>query len=180
MEESQTIEQSLSSRRPTVAMLYRDHSQPLLLWLASKVSRNSLEDTHQAVWSRVVEHYATKFDGDNFRAWLFQIARNYLVDESRRQKRVPQPDEDMLLRADKRAREPYDILVDRERRNRLAGCIEQLGEPRKAIVKAKAAGMDYDEFISALKLSKQQAFQHFFAAKKRLKACMESKKVEAV
>lgn len=172
----QQLQAASRSHRPSVDTLYRDHAHPLRLWLAARGPRNNLEDVSQAVWSRVVEHYSSKFDGENFRAWLFQIARNYLVDSSRRQKRMPAPDEESMVRPDNRAREPSDILIDREYRQRFRACIENLGEPRKGIVKAKASGMSYDEFVLSMNLTKQQAFQHFFAAKKLLKACMEAKK----
>lgn len=160
--------------------LYRDHARPLKLWLATRVPHSNVEDASQAVWSRVAEHYATKFDGVHFRAWLFQIARNYLIDESRRRRLMPVPDETEMVRPDQRAREPYEILIEREYRSRLAACIERLGEPRKAIVKARAAGLDYDEFVAEMNLSNQQASQHFFAAKRLLRACLESSTAEAV
>jgi len=111
---------------------------------------------------------------------LFQIARNYLVDDSRRRRLTPIPDETEMVRPDQRAREPYEILIDHERRSLLAACVEKLGEPRKAIVKARAAGIDYDELFAGMNLSNQQASQHFFAAKKLLRACLESSMVEAV
>lgn len=173
-------DRTTAMQAPNVDSLYRDHARPLQLWLATRVPHSNVEDASQAVWSRVVEHYATKFDGGNFRAWMFQIARNYLVDESRRRKLMPVPDETEMLRPDQRAREPYEILIDREYRSRLAACIERLGEPRKAIVKARAEGLDYDEFVAKMNLSNQQASQHLFAAKKLLRACLESSTAEAV
>jgi RNA polymerase sigma-70 factor (ECF subfamily) len=173
-------DRTTAMQTPNVDSLYRDHARPLQLWLATRVPHSNVEDASQAVWSRVVEHYATKFDGGNFRAWMFQIARNYLVDESRRRKLMPVPDETEMLRPDQRAREPYEILIDREYRSRLAACIERLGEPRKAIVKARAEGLDYDEFVAKMNLSNQQASQHLFAAKKLLRACLESSTAEAV
>ena len=180
MEQAQTIERSHCIQRPSVDSLIREHSQRLRLWLASRVQRNDLDNASQEVWLRVSKHYEDKFDGDNFRAWLFQIARNYLVDDSRRRRLTPIPDETEMVRPDQRAREPYEILIDRERRSHLAACIEKLGELRKAIVKARVAGMDYEEFVAEMNLSNQQASQHFFAAKKLLRACLESSMVEAV
>ena len=180
MEQTQAVARTHSPPRPSVDTLVREHSQPLRLWLASRVPRNDLDNVSQEVWLRVSKHYDDRFDGGNFRAWLFQIARNYLVDESRRRRLVPVPDETEMVRPDQRAREPYEILIDREYRSRLNACIEKLGEPRKAIVKARAAGLDYDEFVADINLSNQQASQHFFAAKKLLRTCLESSSVEAM
>lgn len=180
MEHMQAVEPTHSRPRPSVDALVREHFAPLRLWLASRVPRHDLDNASQEVWLRVSKHYDAKFDGSNFRAWLFQIARNYLVDESRRRRLTPVPDENEMVRPDQRAREPYEILIDRERRCRLATCIEKLKEPRKAIVKARAAGMGYDDFVATLSLSSEQASQHFFAAKKILRVCMESSRVEAV
>jgi RNA polymerase sigma-70 factor (ECF subfamily) len=180
MGQAHAVDRTTALQTPNVDSLYRDHARQLQLWLATRVPHSNVEDASQAVWSRVAEHYATKFDGGNFRAWLFQIARNYLVDESRRRRLMPVPDETEMVRPDQRAREPYEILIDREHRSRLAACIERLGEPRKAIVKARAAGLEYDEFVAEMNLSNQQASQHFFAAKKLLRACLESSTAEAV
>lgn len=179
MEQIQTIERSQSNRPPSVDALFSEHCQPLRLWLALRVPRNELDNASQEVWLRVSKHYDDKFDGNNFRAWLFQIARNYLIDESRRRRLTPVSDDTEMLRQDQRAREPYEILIDRERRSHLAACIEKLGELRKAIVKARVAGMDYEEFVAEMNLSNQQASQHFFAAKKLLRACLESSTAEA-
>jgi RNA polymerase sigma-70 factor (ECF subfamily) len=180
MEKTQTVERSQSCRRPSVDALVREHSQPLRLWLSSRVPRHELDNASQEVWLRVSKYYEVKFDGNNFRAWLFQIARNYLIDASRRRRLTPVPDETELVRPDQRTREPYEILIDRERRSHLAACIERLGEPRKAIVKARAAGLGYDEFAAELNLSNQQASQYFFKARTQLRECLESCTVEAI
>jgi RNA polymerase sigma factor (sigma-70 family) len=177
MSQSQAVGQG---RRVSVEALVREHSQPLSLWLGSRLPRNDIENASQEVWLRVAKHYDTKFDGINFRAWLFQIARNYLIDESRRHKVLPLAADDGDVRPDPRAAEPCQILIDRDFRRRFAACIDKLGEPRRGIVKAKAAGLGYDEFIVGTKMTKQQASQHFFAAKKLLRACMETSGGESV
>ena len=38
-------------------------------------------------WQRVWQHLPTRFRGGNFGAWVHEIARNYLIDCSRRRKR---------------------------------------------------------------------------------------------
>ena len=177
MAQSQTVEQK---RRPSVETLVGEHSRQLRSWLALRVPQNDIDNASQEIWLRVSSHYETKFDGVNFRAWLFQIARNYLVDESRRRKPLPHPEENFSYGPDQRSREPCEILIDREYRSRLASCIDKLGEPRQGIVKAKAAGMGYDEFVAAMNLTNQQASQHFFAARKLLRACLETSVKEPV
>jgi RNA polymerase sigma factor (sigma-70 family) len=180
MGHAHAVDRTTALQTPTVDSLYRDHARPLQLWLATRVPRSNVDDASQAVWSRVVEHYATKFDGGNFRAWLFQIARNYLVDESRRRRLTPAPVATEGEGPAPGGLEPYEILIDRERRSHLAACIEELGEPQKAIVKARVAGMDYDEFAATMNLSNQQASQYFFKAKIQLRECLESCTVEAI
>lgn len=66
--------------------LYNRHSRLLLAFLSSRVNRSDLEDIHQAVWSRVWQYLPTHFDGQNFRAWLYQIARNYVIQLGRKKK----------------------------------------------------------------------------------------------
>src|SRR5262245_24161416 len=69
--------------------LYVRHARRLLAFLSARVHGSDLEDIHQGIWERVWERLPDGFHGGNFRAWLFQIARNYLIDHSR--KRRPQP-----------------------------------------------------------------------------------------
>ena len=168
----ETVDNRKKSQQPDVAKLLSDNAQQLRLWIAARVPRNDIEDVSQEVCMRVWEHCATKFDGENFRAWLFQIARNYLVDRSRRRRPEPLPHDNGFANADGQAREPYEILIDREYRSRFAECLAKLEHPRRAIVEAKAAGDDYDEVAQSLSLTKQQAYQHFFVAKRQLRACM--------
>jgi RNA polymerase sigma factor (sigma-70 family) len=170
MTQSQVVD---LGQRSSVEALVQEHSRPLRLWLASRVPKNDIENASQEVWLRVAKHYETKFDGTNFRAWLFQIARNYLIDESRRRQVLPLAVEHGDVMPDPRAAEPSEILIDRDFRRRFALCIDKLGEPRRAIVKARAAGLGYDELVDGMNMTNQQASQHFFAAKKLLRACME-------
>jgi RNA polymerase sigma factor (sigma-70 family) len=152
--------------------LYRAHSLELSLWLGAHVPAYNVEDASQAVWERILTKYETHFDGENFRAWMFAVARNYLIDQSRRRTEAPWSEE--LDPTPPTEFGPLDILIDKEFRARLAACISALGHPREAIVRARMHGEDYAECAKALKLKIQQARQLFFKSKELLRNCMRS------
>ena len=58
----------------------------LRAWLASRIPRDEVDDVFQEVWLRICRELAARFDGVNFRAWMFRIANNLLVDRGRRRK----------------------------------------------------------------------------------------------
>lgn len=170
-----------SAERASVDSLYFEHSTPLHLWLSGRLPPSYVDDVSQEVWTRIAAYHRSHFDGGNFRAWMFEIARNCVTDFIRKKKKeLPSLDEDGMPHIDDRAEDPGSIAIRRERRRCLAECIATLGQPRRAIIEARLAGGTYDEFAPELKLTTQQAHSHFFAAKKLLLACMKTKYSEAV
>lgn len=165
---------SLPAGDGSLESLYHGHCHELNLWLGARVPPSNVEDASQAVWERIISSYDTHFDGANFRAWMFRIARNYLIDMNRRRRTLAAFDEDSFTPSAPGNTDPVDILIDEEYRERLAACIQGLGYPRKAIVQARIAGDGYKACAAALKITVQQARQHFFKAKKLLETCMHS------
>lgn len=154
--------------------LYSQHSGPLRAWVATRVRRSDIDDVCQEVWVRVFRAYATQFDGTNFRAWLFAIARNYITAQSKK-KGASVLDDSVIHPAAPAEQDPSWLAARREFRRCLAECIAALGQPRQALVEGRLSGADYDELAPALRLTSQQAFTQFFNAKKALRACMHSK-----
>jgi RNA polymerase sigma factor (sigma-70 family) len=154
--------------------LYSEHAPSLRAWLAARVHRSHVDDVSQEVWLRVLGAYATQFDGRKFRSWLFTVARNCLIDRARKKREYPWDDKDASP-PDRRKDGPDREAIGKEFRRHLADCMAGLGELRRTIVEERLSGADYEDVIVALGLTKQQAFQHFFAAKKLLRACMQEK-----
>ncbi len=62
------------------------HRQVLFNWLLGMtINRADAEDLYQEVWLRVIKN-ADRFNDISFKAWLWRIARNLLIDFRRKRK----------------------------------------------------------------------------------------------
>jgi RNA polymerase sigma-70 factor (ECF subfamily) len=157
--------------RQACDQLYLRHSRKLVAFLAARVRRSELEDVHQAVWQRVWQYLPEGFRGGNFRAWLYQIARNHVIDQGR--KKRPEPLRDDLPLPDPRTPGPVDMLLDRERMAILGRCLEHLDEDASAVVQARLAGESYLDICQRLGWKPERAHKLFHQAKDQLRRCVE-------
>ena len=99
--------------------LYDRHARRLLAFLGGRVGMDVLDDVSQDVWAKVWRTLPTGFRGGNFRAWVHQIARNVVIDQRRKRRSEPLPDEGSLIdhRQWDRAR-----AAEADRRDALARC----------------------------------------------------------
>jgi RNA polymerase sigma-70 factor (ECF subfamily) len=66
--------------------LLERYRRPLFSWLMGMTTnRADAEDLFQEVWFRVIRH-AGRFNDVSFRAWLWKIARNLLIDFRRKRR----------------------------------------------------------------------------------------------
>jgi RNA polymerase sigma factor (sigma-70 family) len=158
--------------RDACAQLYSRHARALLAFLAARVLRSDLEDLHQAVWERVWQHLPTGFHGGNFRSWLYQLTRNYLIDQSRKKR----PDEfgEDAQPVDVRGSRPEQTAIREEEMAILGRCLERLDERSAAVVRARLAGEGYDVICARLSLSMEVAHKVFHRAKEQLQSCVGS------
>jgi RNA polymerase sigma-70 factor (ECF subfamily) len=162
---------ALSAAQQAFDALYERHARPLLAFLAGRVRRSDLGDVSQVVWQRVWEHLEDKFDGGSFRGWLFQIARNYLIDLSRRKQ--PVVVEQLPDRTDDKAKRPDEVFLGREQQQLLQRCLERLPAKQAELVRGRLGGEDYEEVGSRLGLTPAQAHKLFHTAKTALQACVQ-------
>jgi RNA polymerase sigma factor (sigma-70 family) len=150
--------------------LYERHSRLLLAFLSSRVSRSDLEDVHQTVWQKIWQYLPGQFKGGNFRAWMHQIARNYLIDLSR--KRRPQEMEDTSepLASGQR---PEDPLEDVERQEILTRCLGRLQEDMGEIVRSRLSGEDYNGICTRMGIEPARAHKLFFQAREQVTSCIQ-------
>jgi RNA polymerase sigma-70 factor, ECF subfamily len=164
-------DRAMRAAQDAFGQLYQRHARRLLAFLAARVPRCDLNDLHQEVWLRAWRHLPSGFHGGNVRAWLHQIARNGLIDRSRRRRAEPLPDELSLL--DPRGEQPGDLMQERERLAVLKRCLERLDEVEAYVVRSRLTGEGYPAICARLGLTPARAHKLFHRAKDQLQTCVE-------
>jgi len=165
-----TSEKALEQAVAAYEALYRRHSRLLLAFLSSRTTRNQLEDLHQVVWQKVWQFLPGQFKGGNFRAWLYQIARNQLIDFSRKRKPT---DSSEAVESAHTTEEPGAALLDEEKKQILQRCLQHLQQEMADIVRGRLAGENYDTICERMDLAPARAHKLFFQAREQLSGCVQ-------
>jgi RNA polymerase sigma factor (sigma-70 family) len=152
------------------AELYWRYARPLAAFLSARLDRSRLEDAHQDIWKRVWQHLPKSFRGGSFRAWLYQVARNYLIDLRRKPRLSALGDEQALPAA---APEAEQHWIQEEHRDLVRHCLEKLAAPAAELVKARLGGERYPDICRRLNLQPNQAHKLFHQAKAQLRSCVQ-------
>jgi RNA polymerase sigma-70 factor (ECF subfamily) len=149
-------------------LLYQRYARRLLGFLRPRVPTSELDDLHHSVWVRVWQARADMRAG-NVRAWLFRIAGNLAIDHHRRHRpdlhpTLPERPDDQLA--------PEEVLMERERMERLKHCIQRLPAEARAIVEARLEGRSYPEICEEQRISPNQAYGLYHSAQQQLHKCV--------
>jgi RNA polymerase sigma-70 factor (ECF subfamily) len=163
---------AMSLARAAMEILYRRHERPLRMFLAARViPSGDAEDVQQIAWQRVWHRQPGGFTGGNFRAWLYEIARNAAIDHNR--ERRPDTRDDLASQPDPHGEEPESALVEQARAEALRRCLDKLDPQVVALVRARLTGAGYALICQKLSLRPGQAHKMYHQAKKQLQACVE-------
>lgn len=164
-------EGALRAARAAFDRLYGRHAPLLRAFLAARVRRDLLDDLHQDVWRRAWQSLPDRYRGGDFRAWIHKIARNALIDASRRKVAGTLDDGESL--ADPRDGRPDARLMEGERMAALRRCLERLEERAAALVRGRLGGESYEEICGRLGLDPARAHKLWHKVKGQLKSCVE-------
>lgn len=153
------------------SLLYARHSRLLRAFISTRAPRSELDDVEQAVWEKIWVRLPDQFQGGNFRAWLYQIARNHLVDHWRKIRPSELPESFDVH--DQEAQAPYAAMLERERMELLERCLGKLGEPMSVVVRGRLSGESYESLCESLQIDNAKAQKLLFSAKQLLQTCVE-------
>ncbi len=119
--------------------LVNRHGSPLMGYIVNMTgSRQAADDVFQEVWVRAISKLST-YKQDNFPGWLMRIARNFVIDESRRKK----PDLSLDYEADEglslqqklpdNTPAPDRRVASEELGQRIAAAVEELPPEQKEV-----------------------------------------------
>jgi len=149
--------------------LYERHTEPLRRYLYARLRPSDVEDVFQDVWMRAWAAWE-RFDGQNFRGWLFEIARNRITDVYRASNTKLDP-----LPVDfpgNARRVETDVVVERELAQQLTVCLEKLPKEFRLVFEANAGGEDPAELAARLKLAQGTVYTRLHRARQLLVECM--------
>jgi RNA polymerase sigma factor (sigma-70 family) len=162
---------ALRAAQEACGQLYERHARKLLAFLAARAPRSVLEDLHQDVWRRVWQHAPRGFAGGNFRAWLHTLARNCIIDHSRKRGTDAIPDGAPL--EDERQPRALDLLLEEELQAALKACLEKVAPQAAALVQARLAGESYQDICQRIGMKPERAHKIFHETKIALQSCVE-------
>lgn len=156
--------------------LYDRHAPFLLAFLKVRVASHiNASDIAQETWMRAWQKIPTHFDGTHFRGWLFQIAKNLLLDEFRK-KSTTSLNEDLDISEKQDATQVY---IQQEEKTQLQDCMSQLDEDRQSIVKLRLAGESHRDISEQLNLEYNTVQTRFHRAKQFLEDCVNQQQKES-
>lgn len=161
---------------PNFSALYDAHAAMLLRVVArAGVPSAAVEDVAAEAWLKAWAKRRTNFNGQNFQAWICEIAHNQAMDWLRRRANrhvALSPNTDSV---DTRSGDPMNALLSQESRAAFRDCLGSLSEMRQAVVRARMAGESSAVIGAELGMTEEQVNRQMHVAKELLRRCVHGK-----
>ena len=140
---------------PQMGVLFERHHRMLFnFFLRMTGSRNLSEDLVQDVFFRMLKYRHTYEAENNFMAWMYQIARNAHLDQTKKRRLEVVPDssaEERAAQMPTRDPDPQQELEEKEGIHLLRRALAKLPfEKREILILSRFQNLKYDEIAAIL------------------------------
>lgn len=130
--------------------LYRRYAPEIERFVRSRINDPLLaEDITSKVFTKALQALPRYTDG-SFRAWLYRITRNTIIDEYRRQRPTSTIDD---LPIHDLAPQPDDVAIANDASNRLHAALDNLKPQHREIVRLRLHGLSIAEIANRMDMT---------------------------
>jgi RNA polymerase sigma-70 factor (ECF subfamily) len=171
-----TVCRFIAGDRQAFDEIYSSLASQVLAFLAARsTTMQNAEDVSQDVWNQVWKKRES-FDGTHLKGWVFQIARNRLIDHARSSKRHERTSlengHDIAERID-----PGATIQREEELNAFRDCVKSVGGVFvEAVVRTQIAGESPEDLAKQQGVARATIDTRVSRGKQQLRDCMEQKK----
>ena len=161
----QLIQKIIAGDQQAFHIIVETYKQPLVSYLTYQTKDVELaKDIAQESFIRCYESLL-KFKGGSFKAWLFRIAINQLIDFKRKHKEDATP-----LEETPSLHTPESLIIAKEETMLLHQWLETLEDKTRQIFVLKyASNCSYEEIAETLSISKAEVRNRLYRTKKQLR-----------
>jgi len=136
--------------------LYARYREPLYRFILRRMNDPATaNDLYQGSWEKIIKARSSYREEVPFKAWMYRIARNHIVDHIRR---VPPPADGIVEALADRSGRPDELLEHSQAATMLEQAIKQLpDEQQEAILLKLEGGLDLQEIASVTGVSAETA-----------------------
>lgn len=149
-------------------LLYERHRGPLYRYILRQVKdAATANDLYQGSWEKIIKARGSYRASAPFRAWMYRIAHNHVMDHFRRAKPLSDlpPDE---IEADNRG--PEELLQDQHQKLDLREAVDSLPHEQKDVLLLKLeAGLDLQTIADVTGVNRETAKSRLRYAVSKLK-----------
>ncbi len=153
-------------------LLYARYRGPLYRYLLRQCGESKTEELYQDVWMRVIKAGNQWRDNGSFRAWLYRMAHNRLIDHWRAERPMEALSEDEVITLDRAW--PDALTLIRDCIERLFGLLEGLSEPqRSAFLLKEESGLSLEQIAEVTGTGRETVKSRLRYALRRLRQGLE-------
>ena len=174
MEDDELARRAREGDRSAFEQLIARHDRQLAAWLMRQVRQSAdVDDVLQEILLKAWKSAST-YQGGNYRAWLFQVARSCLMDWGRRNRRHKAVDIDEA--PEQADRTSVNSKHASDHQAAVENCLGKLDERGRLLIRARFGGEDdLPAVCNKLGVEKKTAQNLLSMALSRLRDCVESR-----